>query len=312
MRHENSLSIRPLNVGAEIAEVPADPADPAVQAALSAAWLQYGLLLFRGVETIEHHLALSACFGELEEHPIAAVRAREHHLFMEVGGETSSAYVYDQSEIKTGTVPWHRDTAYTPDISKGALLRMVETPPAGGETLFADTAAAYDDLPGDVQQRLASLEYKATLRSTPMDQTGPGAIWNSVRPLSPEERAELGLQAPDRAKAAAAAGFPSVVHPAVIAHPESGRMCIFLSPKEFDCFLGLEPAESDQLSGYLVGHMLQDRYIYQHTWAVNDVMAWDNRRFMHAAAGNRVGDRRRGLRTTLAGDLTAGRVFSPA
>jgi taurine dioxygenase len=99
------------------------------------------------------------------------------------------------------------------------------------------------------------------------------------------------------------------VHPAVLVHPESGRKCIFLSPTYVDFFLGMSQSESDELLQYLVRHMVQARYVYKHHWSVNDAIVWDNRRMMHAAVGNKPGDRRRGLRTTLAGQLRTGRYF---
>ncbi len=304
------FTIRPMRVGAEIVGFPSPGASSEARTALYDAWLQHGVLLFRDVRTAAQHLELSRCFGELELHPIENVRATENPLFMVVGGEKSLPYMYDETEVKVGTQAWHRDTAYTPDICKGAMLRLVETPAAGGETLFADTAAAYDDLPADVKDRLEGLEYKATLRRTPMQQTGPGALWTTVRPPTPADYAAPdGRQADYEATARSKSGYPTVVHPAVVRHPESGRACIFLSPKEFDGFLGMPEADSDELFRYLVGHMLQDRYVYRHHWAVNDAVLWDNRRFMHAAAGHRAGDHRRGLRTTLAGEWRVGRLY---
>ncbi|WP_007516222.1 TauD/TfdA dioxygenase family protein [Pseudofrankia saprophytica] len=306
------FSIRPLTVGAEIVDLTSDPGDPAVRDDLFAAWLEYGLLLFRDVDSIERHIALSRCFGELEIHPLPSVRAPENDLFMVVGDEISRPYVYDDAEIKVGTIPWHRDTAYTPNISTGALLRILVTPDVDGETMFADTARAYDDLPDDVKARLAGLEYRATLRRSPMEQTGPGAIWRTVRPLTDEEWAKAGLSGRAADGGRRGASPPSVVHPAVVVHPESGRTCLFLSPKEFDFFLGMEPVDSDELFAYLCDHMLQGRYVYKHRWAVDDVVGWDNRRFLHAAVGSRIGDRRRGLRTTLAGAFGVGRLVEAA
>lgn len=305
------FSVRPLSVGAEIFDIKGDPADPAVRDELYATWLEYGLFLFRNITSIEQHLELSRCFGELELHPLVHMRAPEHELFMTVGGEAGPPWVYDESQIKRGTIPWHRDTAYTPGIAKGAMLRILETPKVGGETCFADTARAYDDLPDELKTRLAGLEYVAVLKQTPMEQSGPGAIWKSVRPLNDEEWARVGLNRADYENRRPGE-LPPVVHPAVIVHPESGRTCLFLSPKEFDFFVGMERAESDQLFKQLCDHMLQDKYVYKHHWQVNDVMGWDNRRFMHAAIGNHVGDHRRGLRTTLAGELTVGRLYEPA
>lgn len=305
------ISIRPMTVGAEIADVPEDPSDPDLQAELRAAWLEYGLLLFRGITSIEQHLAVSRAFGELELHPLVHMRAPEHELFMTVGADKGSPYVYDESEIKIGTIPWHRDTAYTPNLAKGAMLRILQTPQVGGETMFADTARAYDDLPADLKARVRDLEWVAVFKLTPMEQSGPGAIWKSVRTLNDDEWARLGLDPADYARRTVES-MPPVVHPAQIVHPESDRTCLFLSPKEFDFFIGLDRAESDALFAQLCEHMLQDKYIYRHHYAVNDAMAWDNRRFMHAATGSHFGDRRHGLRTTLAGDFSAGHLYEPA
>lgn len=306
------FTVRPLNVGAEITDIKTDAADPSLRDELFAVWLEYGLLLFRNITSIEQHLALSSAFGELELHPLAHMRAPEHELFMTVGADKGRPYVYDESEIKIGTIPWHRDTAYTPGIAKGAMLRILVTPSVGGDTWFADTARAYDELPEHLKQRLEGLHYVASLKLTPMEQNHAGKIWDTVRPLTDSEWESTGLDRQSIDGMSGAKKLPPVEHPAVMQHPESGRTCLFLSPKEFDFFVGLDRDESDALFAEVCQHMLQDKYVYKHHWNVNDVMGWDNRRFMHAAVGSRVGDYRHGLRTTLAGDFEVGRLYEPA
>jgi taurine dioxygenase len=188
------------------------------------------------------------------------------------------------------------------------MLRMVEVPEAEGETLLADTAMAWDDLPDEVKQRLESLEFKATIRTAHLKTLGhQGVFWKNVELADDDDY-------PGNRERCARDGvidvrYPSVIHPAVLTHPESGRKCIFLSPTYVDLFLGLEQDESDALLAYLTDHMLSDRYVYKHKWRENDAIVWDNRRFMHAGMGNRPGDPRFGLRTTLAGPLRTGRYF---
>lgn len=303
------FEILPLSVGAEILGLDFDSAiDEKTRRALYAAWLDFGILLFKNVASAERHIELSRCFGDLEIHPFPEARAKENPLFIEIGGSKElPAFVYDGVDLRVNRIPWHRDTAYTPGICKGAMLRMLEAPPVEGETLFADTAMAYDELPADVKTRLAGLEYKATLRLGTIDQTRPGALWKTARAATAEEDPRgFGKQLYD---SGAAARYPPVIHPAVLTHPESGRKCIFLSPTYLDYFLGLNQSESDALLRYLVDHMTRPRYVYKHKWSVDDAILWDNRRFMHAAVGNRLEDRRRGLRTTLAGQLNTGRYF---
>ena len=306
------FGVREMVVGAEVVGLaPGDLGDAGVRAELYGLWLKFGLLVFRGVASVEEHLALSRCFGELEVHPLPEVRWEENPLLIELGGsKTAPAYVYDGGDVRVNRLPWHRDTAYTPTICKGAMLWMLETPSVEGETLFADTALAYDALPGDVKERLEGLEYKATVRMTPLEQTRPGALWREVRKATVEEDPQVA--APRKGsfdRAAAAARYPSVIHPAVLVHPESGRKCIFLSPTYVDYFIGLEQSESDELLAYLMDHMTQSRFVYKHSWTVNDALTWDNRRFMHAALGHPVGEPRRALRTTLATQFRPGRYF---
>ena len=298
--------IVPLPVGAEVRELTSGAEqDPDVRALLYDAWLAHGFLLFRGVATVEQHLAISRCFGELEIHPMPEVRSQVHPLLIDIGGpKRNVSYVYDEAEMRQNRIPWHRDTAYTPDICKGAMLRMVEAPPEGGETLIADTARAYDDLPEDLKARIDGLEHHSTLRLGPVSQTRPGAIWRTARRATVAEDPD---NPPSEDQPEVLARYPSVIHPAVLRHPESGRKSIFLSPTYVDRFLGLSQEESDELLVTLTQHMLQPRYVYKHRWADDDAILWDNRRCMHAGMGNRLGERRWGLRTTLAERLRTGR-----
>jgi taurine dioxygenase len=304
---KNGFSVRPLPVGAEIVGLAVgSEADPEVRSALYGAWLQHGVLLFRDVDSIERHLAISRCFGELEIHPVPEFRFEHNPYLVELGGQKrAAAYVYDGSEVRAVRIPWHRDTAFTPDVCKGAMLRMLEAPTHDGETMFADTAMAYDDLPASVKVRLEGLEYKATLRTDPLGEPQPGAFWTTVRLANQTEDPEVA----SRRKLTNSTRYPSVVQPALLAHPESGRKCIFLDPKDLNFFLGMELRESEEFLRYLVDHLVRPKYVYKHKWAVDDAILWDNRRCMHAACGYRPDQSRYAQRTTLAGSLHTGRYF---
>jgi taurine dioxygenase len=307
---EPGFSIRAMPVGAEIIGLePGREANPRTRRALYDAWLDHGILLFRGVETIDRHLAISRCFGELEIHPVPEVRAPDNDYLIELGGpKKTAAYVFDDRDLRVNRIAWHRDTAYSPDICKGAMLRMLEVPEHEGETLLADTAKAWDDLPDDLKDKVKDLEYKATLRTEHLNTIGrPGTFWTTVREATEAEDPD---GASRRARDSGIDGrYPSVIHPAVLTHPESGRTCLFLSPTYVDVFLGMEQAQSDALLRRLTDHMLQPAYVYRHKWLPNDAIIWDNRRFMHAGMGNKPDEPRYGLRTTLAGPLRTGRYF---
>ncbi len=309
MSDEFGFAVKPLNVGAEIVGLDLTrPFAEHTRAALYSAWLDYGILLFRNTNaTQEQHLALSRCFGELEMHPIPEIRVKEQPLLIELGGtKRGRAYIYDEKDMRIGVLPWHRDTAYTVECSKGAILRLVDVPPEGGETMFSDTANAYDGLPEALRKRIDTLEYKATLRIGPLAQSGPGSFWKSVR-VPTEKELPNNLPEHHRTDEQSLARYPSVILPAVITHPESGRKCIFPSPSYVDEFLGLSKSESEALLWELTNHMTDGKYVYVHKWALGDMILWDNRRFMHAAAGYHPRYTRRAFRTTLAGSLKVGR-----
>jgi taurine dioxygenase len=314
---KKDFSVRPMPVGAEIVGFePGSEEDASVRRRLYDAWLAHGILLFRDVDSIDRHLAISRCFGELEIHPVPEVRFSENPYLIEIGAPMSDAkkkpavYIFDGDKARISRIAWHRDTAYTPDICKGAMLRMLEVPVHEGETMLADTAMAWDDLSADMKAQLERLEYKATICIESVNTQGrPGAFWKTVRVATDEEY--RGSQERRDRMSVVDSRYPSVIHPAVLTHPESGRKCIFLSPTYVDYFLGLEESESTKLLHYLTGHMLQPKYVYKHKWQVNDAILWDNRRFMHAGVGNLPDDPRYGLRTTLAGPMRTGRYFDP-
>ncbi len=309
-----AFTLHPLDVGAEVVDLRFDLLDdPHVRSGLYSAWLKHGFLVFRGVDSIDRHLAVSRCFGELEIHPVEEVRSRRNPYLIEIGSPSNEShrpppvYIFD-GMTRINRIPWHRDTAYTPDICKGAMLRMLEVPADEGETMLADTAMAWDDLPTDVARKLAGLELKATLCITHGNTVGRhGVFWTTAEIAS--ENDFPGNAERSAAFAAIDGRFPSVVHPAVLTHPESGRRCIFISPTYADQFLGMSKGESDDLLAFVANHMLQPKYVYKHKWAVGDAVLWDNRRCLHAGRGNEPGTARFGLRTTLAGPMRTGRYF---
>jgi taurine dioxygenase len=307
------FTITPLEpVGAEVTGLGGiECFDTGTARALNEAWFQYGILLFRGIATNEAHIALSRCFGELEVHPLPELRAPENPLFFPLGGERVAAMVFDEKDVLVNRIPWHRDTAYTPTMCMGSMLRMVEVPEVGGETLLGDTAAAYDALPEAMKRRLEGLEFHATISNGAVEHTGAGAWWSTVRDARDDEFPQGMVPFrpgayPDKSR------FPPVIMPAVFTHPESGRKCLFISPMNIDYFLGMDRAESDDLVAELAAHMTQERFVYKHHWSLNDAVIWDNRRFIHAAFGNRPGARRRGLRTTLATRIEVARYADRA
>lgn len=303
-------TLQTLPVGAEITALDISQIEvPEVRSSLFADWLEHGLLIFRDLPvTNPQHLELSRIFGDLELHPLHEIRNEEEPLLIDLGGQKATrAFVYDGDKLRVDRIAWHRDTAYTVEICKGAMLRVLERPEAGGHTDFCDTEKAYDALSDDIKTQIEDLEFKATLV---LDQSLMlrGTTWQKLREATQEEcpgsEHNVPLEALQR--------YPSVVHPLVIKHPETKRKCIYISPTYFDEILGLEKNESERLMEMIISHTLSPEFCYRHRWRENDMVLWDNRRMMHAASGYDPKYHRRGLRTTLAGSLKSGRMFDPA
>ena len=298
-----ALTIKRLPVGTEILGLnPALPIDLAARDAIYDAWIDSGLVIFRGVEIDTAQLiTLSRCFGDLEPPTMPELCVKDEPLLMELGRRVfGQGYVIDEHDLRLGVQGWHRDTGFTPTTCKGALLYMTEIPPEQGETLFADCAAAYDALPQDMQEQLEGLEVHVTLKG--FADTPFGKTWNSIRLATDEEyagKATFNAKTFER--------YPPVIQPIVVTHPESGRKCIFLSPQYLDFIVGMPPQESEALLHEIIDHTTSAPFRYMHVWKPGDIVAWDNRRFMHAAMGYHPKYQRTGYRTTFAGPLLKGR-----
>lgn len=296
---------RQMNVGACITglDLKAGLDEPAREA-LIRAWHEYGMLVFRdtGAGT-EEQVALSKVFGNLEEHPTPELWVDGNPYLIEISGRTMRrAFVFDDDKLLLGRLAWHRDTAFMLSVCRGAMLRLVDVPPEDGETFFADTAAAYDALPDDIKERIDGAEVQATARFDVVKRT-PGQFWNKARPATMEEHDSTGAADEEEI----AARFPSVIHPLVISHPETGRKCLYFSPWYLDHILGWPKEESDEMLAMLDRHTTSEPFRYAHQWQAGDMVLWDNRRFLHAANGYNPKYTRTGFRTTLADPLLTGR-----
>jgi taurine dioxygenase len=298
----SGLNLRPLtSVGAEVTGDWSDPIPKEIARQLYAAWLEYGVLVFpKSGTTPDIHLRLSRIFGELEIHPLVALRVKGHEELAPFGNdEKKGGGITVNGERTSGFIFVHQDTAYTPNLCKGSMLRMLHTPERGGDTLFWDTAKAYRDLPKDMKRRLESLSTVQMMRVVP-----PAKLWGmpglTASPTDLESDRTRGL--PEEG--------PLILHPMVITHPESGLKSLLLSPQGYLKIEGMEQAESDALFEEVVCHALRPEYQYRHQWSVNDMVLWDNRRMMHMATGYPYEQKRLAHRSTLKGGMEVGRYYT--
>jgi taurine dioxygenase len=176
---------------------------------------------------------------------------------------------------------WHTDHSYDAAPAMGSVLLAVETPPTGGDTLFADMYAAYDALPDDLKARLATL----SARHASAHVFGEGG----------------GYAMTDRPELSGHADTPEAVHPVVITHPGSDKKALYVNPAFTREILGVSPQESAELLGRLYAHAVQPQFVCRFKWRPGSMAIWDNRCTWHSAMNDYHGHRRLMHRITLEG-----------
>ncbi len=285
------------------------PIPAAVSAWMHALWVQSGLLLLRGnCRSQEAHLRLSACFGELRPSATAHMNLESNPVLLSLRqaagnkqADTYAAYRID-GQVRTGWLGWHWDQAFTAEIVRGGVLRMIDPARIEGRTGFIDAIQAWERLPESLQRRIDGLEvvYHFTGAQEANRFGFPG---------------NLALAECNEKRAAAVARyrdvFPAVVHPLVITQRETGRKILKLSPMHAQYVLGMNAEDSDALLHEVAEYLVDERFAYHHTWQADDVIVWDNWRLIHSTTGVPLDVNRYAERTTLVGDYKLGRYLDP-
>ncbi|HEY6879404.1 MAG TPA: TauD/TfdA family dioxygenase, partial [Polyangiales bacterium] len=179
----------------------------------------------------------------------------------------------------TGELAPHADHHWTPSPSSGSLLYAIEVPASGGDTSFYNLNLAYETLDDATKRRIAELQlitYNPFLRAE-----------GQPRPLYREPGTPL--------------ISPVFPHPLVRTHPESGKKVLFLGCRTEVELVGLPYEEGRALVEQLRAHLSQERFRYQHHWAVGDVVYWDNQAVLHGRSAFDPNARRVMKRVSLAG-----------
>jgi len=182
---------------------------------------------------------------------------------------------------------WHTDVTFVLNPPQASTLRSLTIPPYGGETLIANSAAAYRQLPDALRQLADTLWAEHT---------------NDYDYAVPEE--EL-----DEQQAAQRAQFTSIkyrtVHPVVRVHPLTGERGLFIGGFA-QRIVGLSPGESRKILDLLQAYVTRPENILRHRWSQNQLVLFDNRITQHYAVDNYDGLPRRLHRVTVAGDVPVG------
>ena len=174
-------------------------------------------------------------------------------------------------QYRKGDRLWHTDSAFMEKRTSYSLLLAHEVPKVGGNTGFADTRSAYEDLPQDMKDFLA-------------DKVGINSLWWS-RKLAGADIPEEEIDARFKAR-----------HPLVHNH-RSGRKSLFIAAHTMD-IEGMDKAEGRKLIRELIEHCTQPQYTFEVKWNVGDMVIWDNLCSMHHGCEFDYENERRDMRRT--------------
>jgi len=268
-----TLQVEPIAgaLGAEVHGVDlAQPLAPATKEALHQAWMEHQVLFLRDQAiTVEQHKAFARNFGELHVHPVLQQMADEGH----------PEIVVLESDARRPIVAerWHSDVTFEKRPPLGSILRAVAVPAAGGDTLWASMYAAWEAL-SDAMQRLVS---------------GLTAF---------HDGGGFARIARDDAQREDLASRQSAVHPVVRTHPVTGRKGLFVNSVFTKHIVGMKPAESRALLGFLTRHIETPDFSCRFRWRKDSIAMWDNRCTQHRVVADALSEYRRMERVTLIGD----------
>jgi len=266
------------SVGAEVLGVDSDRLadDELLGAAVLDALEENGVLVFPRLGlNPEAQVAFCRRLGEIDHssdghHPVAGI----YPITLDKSKNASASYL-------RATFDWHIDgcTPMKDEFpQKATVLSAVRVADRGGETEFASTYVAYDELSAGDRQRVATLRVVHSLEA-------------SQRRVNPDPSPQELARWRDR---------PTHEHPLVWTH-RSGRKSLVLGASA-DHVVGMEPDESAALLADLLDRATSAEKVYSHTWSVGDTVIWDNRGVLHRAAPYAPDSQREMLRTTVLGD----------
>ncbi|MBL8378146.1 MAG: TauD/TfdA family dioxygenase [Burkholderiales bacterium] len=270
-------------IGAELQGVQLSRAvhDDALFASLRALLLEHKVLFLRSQRlTRGEHVAFASRFGALEDHPVAGSDPEHPGLVRIYKSPEQPNDRYENS--------WHSDATWRECPQFGAVLRCVECPPVGGDTMWANMALAYAKLPEEIKVRIKDLKARHSIE------------------------ASFGAAMPEEQRHALKARFPDAEHPVVRTHPETGEKILFVNSftTHFTNFHRPENVRvgqdytmgASQLLQYLIAQAAIPEYQVRWRWSPGDVAIWDNRATQHYAVMDYPPSHRKMERAGIIGD----------
>ncbi len=203
----------------------------------------------------------SRLFGRPEPHVLSHLR---HPDFPEILPLSNVFVDGEPTGVYDGAAYWHTDMSYEEVPGAVTLVHCLETPAQGGDTRFANMFRAYEALPEATKHRIDAM---TVLHHYGNREDLEESSRTSASPLSEEQKRRT----------------KNVYHPLVMAHPATGRKALYGVAGASFGIVGLPDDEAVALLNELKRHATRDEFVYQHRYAVGEVVAWDNFSTLHAA-----------------------------
>lgn len=228
------------------------------------AWLDHNVLVMRDQRiTPERQLAFARRFGVAKPHHLNPNRHPDHPELLVV----SNTRRKDGGGTRGSGQHWHSDYSYLEGRSTASILRAIEIPSVGGDTLFASAYLAYDTLSEAMRGVLSGLtvtyDYSLVYQRYYKDRKDRVQLTEDLRAKAPPSE-----------------------HPIIETHPETGRKLVFFDPTYANTIVGMEEAEYGAIFRFLTKHLTRPEFIYRHSWKPFDMVMWDNRCTLHYAVAN--------------------------
>lgn len=261
------------SLGAEVRGVDlSKPLREVQHVAINKAFLDHQVIFFRGQNlSAQNYCDFGEGFGPLMDYMFA---------------EGLDGYPFITEIVKTETETesfgsfWHSDSAYLEQPPKITMLYAREVPPRGGDTLFADLYAVYDELSDGLKATLESLRAVNSASVVPRDE----GIYAEVRSKNSDRYDQ------------------QAIHPVIRTHDETGRRALYLNSIHTLRFDGMTREESLPLLEYLYRQVTRPEYHFRLRWEQDTLAMWDNRCTQHYALNDYHGYRRRMHRIIVEGE----------
>ena len=259
-------------VGADLSRAMDDETFDAIHGALIA----HKVIYFRDQDiTPGQQIAFGQRFGEVTVHPIVPHLADHPEVIVLDNHADNPVFSTDV---------WHSAETFRAEPPLGSILRCVEIPALGGDTLWADMAAVHDGLSEHMRGFLSGLEAIHDFRN----------FRHKYADLPPDER-HARLAELEQA-------YPNPTHPVIRTHPVSGVKALYVNPQFTIAIKGLRADESRALLDFLCGLAETPEVQFRLRWERHTLAFWDNRATQHYAANDYYPSRRTMYRVTIKGD----------